>query len=528
MKNRIKNWFFHHAITIISCVLITTLGIAFLVFSSPQTTIIGEDITTGKITATEASRNIGEVGASYIIYTDGTTTYAKNGSTGKIDYSGTDTASVIQSAIDALTAGRTWKEKIMLVGNFTLSGEIDIPSYTVLEIQGKIKQTNSNYDVIRIAGTNTSHRTNIEIFGGIIEGSGNTGTKKSGIYATYTFDSSFHDLDISNNSYPCMYFQYSDRNVIYNVYAHDSWECGIEFSYDSDENLVFGCKVINMFDGPEGYEQGYVVELNSDRNLFINCYAENCSNGFGMRSGSYNVISGCIEKDSRGDGYNFGTGATHNILANSISEGTLGSYGIVSYGNYNQIIGCKVENPSVHAFGVGGQNCSFIDCNAYDENYIGYGFHSTNDGNRFLFCRAEGFEHGFVIEGCDKNKLFSCESYDCSNSGINLYSNPTNCLVDSCSAEGSTYNFKISGSGHTLRDNIGYITENSGTAILPAGSNSTTTSHGLAGTPTIITANAASSTVGAVSIISKDSTSFTITTEATTTAPVEIYWYAKM
>lgn len=43
--------------------------------------------------------------ASYIIFTDGTTIWAKNGTTGDLEFSGTDAATVIQSAINALTDG---------------------------------------------------------------------------------------------------------------------------------------------------------------------------------------------------------------------------------------------------------------------------------------------------------------------------------------------------------------------------------------------------------------------------------------
>jgi len=38
--------------------------------------------------------------ADYIIYKDGATTYALNGTTGILDYSGTNTVTVIQSAMD--------------------------------------------------------------------------------------------------------------------------------------------------------------------------------------------------------------------------------------------------------------------------------------------------------------------------------------------------------------------------------------------------------------------------------------------
>lgn len=44
-------------------------------------------------------------GASYVIFKSGSTYYARNGTDGTIDYSGTNAATVIQAAIDALSSG---------------------------------------------------------------------------------------------------------------------------------------------------------------------------------------------------------------------------------------------------------------------------------------------------------------------------------------------------------------------------------------------------------------------------------------
>jgi len=52
-------------------------------------------------------RGVKEETASYVIFKEAGVYYAKNGSTGAIDYSGTDAATVIQSAIDALSE-YTW------------------------------------------------------------------------------------------------------------------------------------------------------------------------------------------------------------------------------------------------------------------------------------------------------------------------------------------------------------------------------------------------------------------------------------
>jgi parallel beta-helix repeat protein len=69
---------------------------------------------------------------SYLIETDGTYVWAKNGKTGQIEFSGTDAATVIQSAINALTSGGkiflkagayNLTKKVSLAGNVQLEAE---------------------------------------------------------------------------------------------------------------------------------------------------------------------------------------------------------------------------------------------------------------------------------------------------------------------------------------------------------------------------------------------------------------------
>jgi len=115
---------------------------------------------------------------SYVIFKEGTTYYAYAQNSGSGDYSGSDASTVIQAALDALTSGRTWKEKIVLKGDFGLSTRITIPSYTILEIQGRIYAESSmtaigGYNEL-IIGSNIRASTpmpeHIDIIGGLLDG----------------------------------------------------------------------------------------------------------------------------------------------------------------------------------------------------------------------------------------------------------------------------------------------------------------------------------------------------------------------
>ena len=101
--------------------------------------------------------------ASYIISTDGTTIYAKNGTTGAIDYSGTNAATVINAALTNLSPIRTWMESIKIIGEYTTTASLNIQSNTIVKIDGQINQ-GYNGHLITISGDN------ITIIGGKLVG----------------------------------------------------------------------------------------------------------------------------------------------------------------------------------------------------------------------------------------------------------------------------------------------------------------------------------------------------------------------
>jgi len=71
--------------------------------------------------------------ASYIIFTDGTMVYARNGTTGAIDYNGTDAATVINSVANALTSGGLI---LLKGGTYSITSKVSLP-YQGLILQGE-------------------------------------------------------------------------------------------------------------------------------------------------------------------------------------------------------------------------------------------------------------------------------------------------------------------------------------------------------------------------------------------------------
>jgi hypothetical protein len=128
------------------------------------------------------------IAASYTIWREGDNYYAADAS--GIKFSGKNASYVIQSAIDALTIGRTWKEKIILKGDFTISNTIIIKSYTILEFQGKVTVAdNANIDAAiksegfdELAGTNLTYGViEVEIDGLKLDGNKEKQTRGFGL-----------------------------------------------------------------------------------------------------------------------------------------------------------------------------------------------------------------------------------------------------------------------------------------------------------------------------------------------------------
>ena len=108
-----------------------------------------------------------------LVWRDSTTTYVRDGITGMVTTytSSTRDSDALQAALNSLTPGRTWKEKVVVVGGpFGLSVIIFVSSYTILDITGASLQAvagNQGQGIITIPRPNTS---DVEIWGGLIDG----------------------------------------------------------------------------------------------------------------------------------------------------------------------------------------------------------------------------------------------------------------------------------------------------------------------------------------------------------------------
>jgi len=98
--------------------------------------------------------------------------YSMNGTTGKMVYNGSDAAAVINSTLtgaSGLTSGRTWQERVLLKGRFTITSPIIFTGETILELDGYVIAGASGFNMLQNKNT-TTYDDNVIIKGGYWDG----------------------------------------------------------------------------------------------------------------------------------------------------------------------------------------------------------------------------------------------------------------------------------------------------------------------------------------------------------------------
>ena len=348
-----------------------------------------------------------EKGVSYIIRKNGSTYEAINGSTGKIDYSSADAATVIQQSCNALTAGRTTTEKIVIDGSFNLGSygtqeltaynsvveEWDygvlVPNYTEIEIQGKIT---SSADIVSFLIAD-SH--DIWIHGGTIKGSTSDDSGiKIAIINSYNckvsnvniidstigsgaegilIDARSEDADIVSycNTVENCYFSdigdyaiyvgHARNNTITKNTIQDTYK-GITVTWDSSGNIISENHLDNQVLYPIFLQsQAY---LNSVTN---NVISNSQQDSIYLQYNIYNnLVSGNIISDSAGNGI--------KLVSDVIPPSIPAERGYVSDGNVyeNSIVNNQIYNSPTDGIVLSAHNSKSCLRNLVSGNTIHY------------------------------------------------------------------------------------------------------------------------------------------------------------
>ena len=469
-----------------------------------------------------------------------------------------DDAEVIQKALDSLTPNRTWKEVVALRGRFVLSNTIYLDSYTVFDLRGAVLEQNfsSARPIIMVDG-----KEQVDIKGGILDGkktSDNADTygwwgiriknsKDVNIEGVYVKDTNFQNVIFEGNCERC-----SIRNSILKggenalfVFSADSSQtlrdCVIE-----DCILDGGTPLANRPTGVDFWREG--VSRCVARNLII-C---NTRVGIGVTNCQDNAISDVTIANITSSGIIILDG--HRIEISNPVILNAGRYGIEVtyekrgttkyYSDHVKILGGIIYSPAGHGIFVyecdhaSIQNVHVIK--AGNDGIYYQGDHGVITGNPIEDAnQSQGTCYGIhlryatytvVANNCITGDLITNSIYEDTGADYNLI---TNNIVNKA--------INKQGANTVVRRNLGYLTENSGTAKVTGNGTDTTftvdITHGLVKDKAVarITLDR-EGTVDKVYLVDKDGDGFketlrVVVTYATAPADgeeVPIYWYAEV
>jgi len=449
---------------------------------------------------------------SYMIYVDpdNSSIYNAKAANGTICWSSTNMITVWENVRDnGLTAGRDYKETVLLTGDFSLTSVMTVESYTSIYIQGKITLANGvNYDGGMIENSDLTGDDQIEIIGGILDGNDAQQTSYGdGLKFTNVTNLNVKNVEIQNIKMRGMWLVSCSNakvlsNTIHDVSVYDGiWLRDCTESY-TNYNLVYNIG-----------RSGIFTEVTSAR-WGNNHFEGNTVHDVGLVSANDGIL---MENDERGDvvsgnivyeGTGGGTmnsgikwlGYFSTITANMINGTT---YGIRISGGVHTITGNQV-----YYSGEDGIKMlpNTIRCTISGNNLQNCG----NDAGDFAGIRMQTGAASNTITG---NTINSPDLKAIIQEGTVTYSIIEGNYLEKGAVIVSTTD-KISG-------NLGFLTEN-----LVSGTNSTATTfviaHSLAGTATHVVCSFNSTAIEGYSWTS-DATNITVTVVGTLPAAMTCY-----
>lgn len=516
--------------------------------------------------------DVGE--ASYIIYKDGDYTCAKNGTTGRIEQRAANSTYVIQSALDSLADGgsvyvRTgdyelnWtvyilNDGITLFGDgvstsFTMGDDLNRPMIQAGNGTNKAAGAEISNIIIRDISVNGNSANNMVTSGidapyGIYFNNVNEGAitncKCVDLYSDGIIVSYYsHDISVSGNYvYMAAAGVTVDRwsyqvSVTNNVLDHSRYENGItlfnvvdvtvvgnsceEIFAETTNHTVIANNVIRrtgtLSDNGITFcsmSRGLVIQGNSIYN--VNLLGINVT-GYAPDGTPHYLSDVLIDGNLIVGNARTQTGikVLHAyqgvVISNNIIERVTVN-GIYTDGSA-QIIGNSINFTAKASIVVNGPNSIISNNKIVNPSNWNAGVYSGIELN--------GTCQRSVVEG---NQIYSAANYpkysieEAGSAWQNTISN--NVLV----GFGTSAIHAVSNT--TIKDNIGFVTENYGTATIASGGTTKVVTHGLSATPIIVVVTGNTTDTAAIWITNITSTQFTINVGSAVGGDRTVYWYA--
>lgn len=233
---------------------------------------------------------------------------------------------VIQAALDALTSGRTSKEKVLIKGDFIANNIIDVDSYTSIEINGSVSCDNTQAtefvgsSVFAVDTDYTTRKTDVDIIGGYIDCDSDNLSRAG----------SLNGIEFIN----------ADRIRVHNVHIENANNEGIQTVYCSD--FIFTENRISNF----GDDSFSILALSNKGVIANNVIwggksappngGTGGTGGIEVEDGSYDIsIVGNVCRNNVGNGIGVITDGNSNVTITSITDLGGNVYSVTTSSNPN-------------------------------------------------------------------------------------------------------------------------------------------------------------------------------------------------
>jgi hypothetical protein len=421
--------------------------------------------------------------ASYIVFTDGSLYYVRNGTTGEVEFQGTDATQAIQYAINASPTGHVHIKE----GTYRLSNPL-----TLLN--------NKRYLI-----TGSGYGTYL-----VTSGAGIFDIADSGSYPFWASQITIENLRIEAKTgfgikceYPNAYGEKCPWLVLRNMYIYAKYGIKLNTPYRSRiENVHVQCD--NEVSGGIGiwlYQD--VPWFHSGDSFFTSIYINmDGPNAIGLLIDASKVPDGTINL------------ITFDKVMAYGHEDSIGIYLKANNASAGNIADIHFEAVDLEgwgtAFKIEGAPPPNVRGDIYAIHIQGEYWGATTCLNISGAVSADAHDIEFACENdIDTSRMYGT---------LNLY----NCF------KWGKWNVNLNENTHFYQCG-GYTTENEGTASINAGETSTTIAHGLPETPKKITLTPVTSTGGRVLWVSeKNSTHFKVSIDSAYTSQIRFEWYAEI
>lgn len=381
---------------------------------------------------------------------------------------GSDAATVINAAIDSLPSDRKWREWVSVNGDFTIHSPISYGSYTGLNLEGSRLTLGNGIGSEEPMFLKASGSQQTAISGGYLHGN------KANLPSSNTNTGLDDDGSDSGGDFG------DGRDVVHGVQLKNFSGDGI---HANTRRSGFSGITVHQCDR-------WGVSVSSTDITFFDVGVMYSGNVAWRVGGEWAHLIKC-----------YGAQSHHGMQCPSTARRL-------------RVIGGFYENNNKRGISLTGCEDALFDGvqiigNGAVGAYIDGNNRNTGASNSFVNCRFAGNTEG----------------------SFNFASGSNHTLVRDCKIEDSTVIIDDSGTNNVLKENEGYVTENSGTETRSGDGSATSFSweHGLGAAPTSISVNPGSADAAGMQYVTTDATNITVNFEGppvSGTSNLTWYWDA--